>query len=74
MSVAFYLQQIDAAYDVLLMDSMKQRMSGSSDVARSVRFADVAKPKKPKQVSEIFLTSLKWSSVVAIAAYYNMNA
>lgn len=43
------LDKIDAAYDVLLMDSMKQRMSGSSDVARSVRFADVAKPKKPKQ-------------------------
>lgn len=44
------MDQIDAAYDVLLMDNMKQRMSGASDVARSVRFADVPKPKKPKQV------------------------
>lgn len=44
------MDQIDAAYDVLLMDNMKQRMSGASDVAKSVRFADVPKPKKPKQV------------------------
>ena len=41
--------QIEVAYDILLMESMKRRLSGESDVARSVRFADVPQPKK-KQV------------------------
>ena len=41
--------QIEVAYDILLMESMKRRLSGEADVARSVRFADVPQPKK-KQV------------------------
>jgi len=41
--------KVDAAYDALLLNSMKRRMSG--DVASSVRFADVPKyrPPEPKQ-------------------------
>lgn len=42
------LVQIDTAYDVLLMENMKQRMSGKADVAKSVRFADVPR-KRPQQ-------------------------
>lgn len=38
--------QIDLAYDILLMESMKRRLSGETEVARSVRFADVPQPKK----------------------------
>ena len=41
--------QIEVAYDILLMESMKRRLTGEADVARSVRFADVPQPKK-KQV------------------------
>lgn len=40
--------QIDLAYDILLMESMKRRLSGETEVARSVRFADV--PQKKQQV------------------------
>eukprot|EP00208_Stichococcus_sp_RCC1054_P002249 CAMPEP_0206135552 /NCGR_PEP_ID=MMETSP1473-20131121/821_1 /ASSEMBLY_ACC=CAM_ASM_001109 /TAXON_ID=1461547 /ORGANISM="Stichococcus sp, Strain RCC1054" /LENGTH=235 /DNA_ID=CAMNT_0053527473 /DNA_START=246 /DNA_END=954 /DNA_ORIENTATION=- len=39
--------QVEAAYDVLLMENMKQRLTG--EVARSVRFADVKRPAPPKQ-------------------------
>lgn len=42
--------QIETAYDVLLMDNMKRRLSGEADVAKSVRFADVPRPKKKVQV------------------------
>lgn len=42
--------QIETAYDVLLMDNMKKRLSGTADVAKSVRFADVPRPKKKVQV------------------------
>ena len=41
--------QIEEAYDILLMESLKRRRTGEADVARSVRFADVPQPKK-KQV------------------------
>ena len=37
--------QIEAAYDALLMQNMRARLSGQMDVKNSVRFADV-KPKK----------------------------
>lgn len=40
------VHQIDLAYDILLMESMKRRLSGETEVARSVRFADVPQPKK----------------------------
>jgi hypothetical protein len=42
--------QVEAAYDVLLMDNMKRRLSGEAAVAKSVRFADVPKPRKKVQV------------------------
>lgn len=42
--------QVETAYDVLLMDNMKRRLSGEADVAKSVRFADVPRPKKKAQV------------------------
>ncbi len=38
--------QIEAAYDVLFMRSMKRRISGEVEVATSVRFADVPTTKK----------------------------
>jgi Protein CHAPERONE-LIKE PROTEIN OF POR1-like len=41
---------VEAAYDVLLMDNMKRRLSGEAAVAKSVRFADVPKPWKKVQV------------------------
>jgi hypothetical protein len=43
--------QIETAYDVLLMDNMKKRLSGTADVAKSVRFADVPRPKKKVQAA-----------------------
>ena len=46
MWVSAYAPQIDLAYDILLMESMKRRLSGQTDVARSVRFADVPQQKK----------------------------
>ncbi len=58
------LLQIDAAYDILLMDNMKQRLSGSSDVARSVRFADVPRPKPQKPVSRSPSTLTAWTEAV----------
>jgi Protein CHAPERONE-LIKE PROTEIN OF POR1-like len=42
--------QVEVAYDVLLMDNMKRRLSGEAAVAKSVRFADVPKPRKKVQV------------------------
>jgi Protein CHAPERONE-LIKE PROTEIN OF POR1-like len=42
--------QVETAYDVLLMDNMKRRLSGEAAVAKSVRFADVPKPRKKAQV------------------------
>lgn len=41
--------QVETAYDILLMQSMKKRLSGEG-VAQSVRFADVARQKTVKQV------------------------
>ena len=35
--------QIEAAYDILLMRSMKARISGELQPARDVRYADVPK-------------------------------
>lgn len=47
-----YVLQIETAYDVLFMHSMKKRLSGEG-VAQSVRFADVARRKTVKQVSSL---------------------
>jgi len=38
--------QIEAAYDLLFMQSMKRRLSGELDISNSVRYADVPTPKK----------------------------
>ena len=47
-SMCSYLQ-IEAAYDILFMHSMRRRLSGQG-VRESVRFADVARRKPAKQV------------------------
>ena len=44
--------KVETAYDVLLMDNMKRRLSGEAAVAKSVRFADVPKPRKKAQVGD----------------------
>ncbi len=46
------MSQIETAYDILLMQSMKKRLKGEG-VAQSVRFADVARRKPTKQVSPL---------------------
>ena len=51
------VSQIETAYDVLLMASMKRRLGG--DVANSVRFADVAKAKPKAQVWPFDIDFLK---------------
>ena len=38
--------QVDAAYDLLLMQSFKNRQSGATSNAK-IKFADVVKPKPP---------------------------
>lgn len=40
--------QVEAAYDILLMQSMKRRMSG--DVGSAVRFADVKRARPASKV------------------------
>eukprot|EP01026_Neomeris_dumetosa_P049159 TRINITY_DN4269_c0_g2_i1.p1 TRINITY_DN4269_c0_g2~~TRINITY_DN4269_c0_g2_i1.p1 ORF type:complete len:284 (-),score=36.52 TRINITY_DN4269_c0_g2_i1:152-1003(-) len=42
--------QVETAYDVLLMESMKARLSGQSSVSDSIKFADVKKPPSPTKV------------------------
>jgi hypothetical protein len=42
--------QIEAAYDLLLMQNMKARFSGEMNVKNSVRFADVPTKRSVKQV------------------------
>ena len=41
--------QIETAYDILFMQSMKKRLAGEG-VAAKIRYADVAKRKPVKQV------------------------
>jgi hypothetical protein len=47
--------QVETAYDILFMQSMKSRLSGKVNVSQSVRFADVARRKPAKQVLWEFL-------------------
>lgn len=42
--------QIESAYDMLLMQNMRARMSGQMNVKNSVRFADVPSKKSAQQV------------------------
>jgi len=44
--------QIEAAYDVLFMQSMKKRISGELEVSSSVRYADVPTRKRSSSVSQ----------------------
>lgn len=45
------LPQVEAAYDVLFMQSMKKRITGELEVSSSVRYADVPTTRKrPNQV------------------------
>lgn len=46
------IMQIEAAYDVLFMRSMKRRISGEVEVSTSVRFADVPNTKKRSSSSQ----------------------
>lgn len=48
--------QVETAYDVLLMQSMKRRIGGAVD--SSVRFADVAKARPVQQVRSSALGSI----------------
>ena len=45
--------QIEAAYDVLFMQSMKKRISGELEVSTSVRYADVPTRKRSSLVSRL---------------------
>lgn len=45
--------QIEAAYDVLFMQSMKKRISGELEVSSSVRYADVPTRKRSGSVSSL---------------------
>ena len=51
--------QIETAYDILFMQSMKKRLAGEG-VAAKIRYADVAKRKPVKQV--IYTLVLLFSS------------
>lgn len=42
--------QIEAAYDVLFMQSMKKRITGELEVSSSVKYADVPTRKRSGQV------------------------
>lgn len=42
----FCLAQVEAAYDILFMQSMKKRLTGELEVSSSVRFADVPDSRK----------------------------
>ena len=44
--------QIETAYDILFMQSMKKRLAGEG-VAAKIRYADVAKRKPAKQVAHL---------------------
>eukprot|EP01023_Acetabularia_acetabulum_P006038 TRINITY_DN1250_c0_g1_i1.p1 TRINITY_DN1250_c0_g1~~TRINITY_DN1250_c0_g1_i1.p1 ORF type:complete len:275 (+),score=43.67 TRINITY_DN1250_c0_g1_i1:121-945(+) len=50
--------QIETAYDVLLMESMKARLTGQSSVADSIKFADVQKPPSPQKIINSTLQKL----------------
>ncbi len=45
------LLQVEAAYDIIFMQSMKRRLAGEMPVSSTVRFADVPTKKKVPQVS-----------------------
>lgn len=49
--IVVLLVQVEAAYDVLFMQSMKKRISGEAAVPTSVRFADVPTKKRSPSVS-----------------------
>jgi hypothetical protein len=48
--------QIEAAYDVLFMQSMKKRISGELEVSSSVRYADVPTRKRSSSVRHTAVT------------------
>jgi hypothetical protein len=58
--------QVESAYDVLLMQSMRARLSGEMNVKNSVRFADVpSRPKKTvQQVQQAMLSKLPGGGVL----------
>lgn len=50
-------KEIEAAYDFLLMSSMRKRVTGPDEVPASVRFADVRRP-NPAKKAQKFLSEL----------------
>ena len=52
--------QIETAYDILFMQSMKKRLAGEG-VAAKIRYADVAKRKPAKQVAHLSRTPSQYS-------------
>lgn len=49
--------QIETAYDILFMQSMKKRLAGEG-VAAKIRYADVAKRKPAKQVRCLYMIAI----------------
>ncbi len=58
-SSKYNVAQVETAYDILLMQSMKKRLSGEG-VAQNVRFADVARRKTVKQVCHTATLVWRW--------------
>ena len=55
--------QIETAYDILFMQSMKKRLAGEG-VAAKIRYADVAKRKPAKQVCYLSLWPASLNTLV----------
>ena len=60
--------QVEAAYDILLMQSMKRRMSG--DVGSAVRFADV---KRARPASKVCCVSQQRSVLALNSKHDNLK-
>lgn len=54
---------IEAAYDLLLMQNMRARLTGEMKVSNNVRFADVPAKKTVKQVQQSMLSKLPGGGV-----------
>lgn len=65
--------QVEAAYDVLLMQSMRSRLSGEMDVKNSVRFADVQPKKSAKQVCAEHLRPCSVHALRHVASPWNVS-
>ena len=64
--------KIDAAYDVLLMDSLRNRQEGRG-VSKDVRYADVPKAKPVSQVANELLQKLPGNVQVSVGSRGRAN-